>query len=330
MFCSVRNWKQASSLALAFACISAFQNVSFAVEVEKPKSTSAKPAAVELEAQAHSLTLDPKAKPVTQANVATEVKNKTAPTGKGSAISKIVTTAKTAAPSTTKTGTTSSKSSTTLKTTINTSTSKPTAEASQAGKTSSNKAAASETASTKSSTTSTAATKKTNEKNVAVTDGEAKKTATSKTKKSRKAITLVPPPPPTMPTYLNSEAPIAGSFDLGLSVNYMSLDDLKFQRKTLEKKLEAAQLDDKDQKRSNNDKQERAKRFVELYEEGVVSRRELETAKDEAERAIRDTEQTHIKVSEIQRVLGQVKERITSMEAAKQPFKVSSKKSKTR
>lgn len=108
----------------------------------------------------------------------------------------------------------------------------------------------------------------------------------------------------------------------------MSLDDLKFQRKTLEKKLEAALLDDKDQKRFTSEKQERAKRFVELYEEGVVSRRELETAQEDSERALRDIEQTHIKVSEIQRVLGQVKERIVSMEAAKQPFKVSSKKSK--
>jgi multidrug resistance efflux pump len=141
---------------------------------------------------------------------------------------------------------------------------------------------------------------------------------------------LVPPPPPTMPTYLNATSPIAGSFDLGLSVNFMSLEDLKFQQKTLQTKLEAAKLDEQDEARSNNEKKDRAQRFVELYKEGVVSRRELETAQQESERAIRDSGQSHIKVSEIDRVLTQVKERISSMEAAKRPAKVSSKKSKTR
>jgi hypothetical protein len=141
---------------------------------------------------------------------------------------------------------------------------------------------------------------------------------------------LVPPPPPTIPTYLN--VPPNSPFDLGLgfSVPAMSLDDLKFQLKNMEKKLESAKIDERDQKRLMEREQERAKQFDGLFADGIVSRRELETAKEEAERSARKLEQTHISVAEKERLLSQIKERIQTLEAAKKPMKSSSKKSSKR
>jgi hypothetical protein len=150
-----------------------------------------------------------------------------------------------------------------------------------------------------------------------------------KTKSRTSTTMLVPPPPPTIPTYLN--VPENSAFNLGgfgISIPAMSLDDLKFQQKNVEKKLESAKIDEKDQKRITDEKLERATRFVSLFEEGVVSRRELENAKEESERSVRKLEQTHINVAESDRLLSQIKERIHSLEAAKRPIKISSKTSR--
>jgi hypothetical protein len=297
MFGSVRNWKQASKFAASFACIAVLTcpNVSFAAGVDKRP--------VELDAQPSALSLESKH---AKANIATEVRN-----SKASSANAQVKSETSRIPSSKITKATSS-------------TSKPTATTGSAS------TKLEEPSSSSSKTT--AAT--THSKSTSEDSKQLDKTKTASGKPPRKAhrqkVMLVPPPPPTTPTFLNTTSTMPGSYDLGLSVNFMSLDDLKFQQKTLEKKLEATKLDDKDEKRSTDEKRDRAKRFVELYEEGVVSRRELETAQQESERAIRDAEQSHIKVSEIDRVLSQVKERIQSMEAAKRPFKVSSKKSKIR
>jgi len=150
----------------------------------------------------------------------------------------------------------------------------------------------------------------------------------TKSKPKRSSTQLVPPPPPTIPTYLN--VPQGSAFDLGFQVQTLSLDDLKFHLKNVEKKLSDAKLDERDQKNDTEEKEARAKRFVELFDEGVVSRKELETSKQEAERSVRDLEQSHIKVSELDRVLVQVKERIQSLEALKKPVRVSSKAKKSK
>ncbi len=135
--------------------------------------------------------------------------------------------------------------------------------------------------------------------------------------------TLIPPPPPTMPTYLN--VPTSG-FEGGFSVQLMSLDDLKFQLKNVEKRLAAANEDEQDQIRVAKEKGERATRFDELYEEGVVSRRELEQSHEDAERAKRDLEQAHIKVEENSRLIAQVKERISALEPKNKQSKISVQK----
>ncbi|MBX9670221.1 MAG: hypothetical protein K2X93_21655 [Candidatus Obscuribacterales bacterium] len=138
---------------------------------------------------------------------------------------------------------------------------------------------------------------------------------------------LIPPPPPTMPTYLN--VPTTGFGD-GFSVQFMSLDDLKFQLKNLEKKLTAANEDEQEQTRVAKEKEERAARFDQLFEEGVVSRRELEQSHVEAERAKRDLEQAHIKVEENTRLIAQVKDRISAQEPKNKQTKVAGKKGSQR
>lgn len=315
MLFTVRNWKQACTFAVAFACIAACQNT-FAADFEKKSRSEL----VELEAQASALTPEPQGK---SGNASIAVKNSKGIPAKST--SKPV--ANVTTPSASKT-TTSNKASGLS--------SNKSSQALTEAKTNSKKV---------SNTVEQTATKKTeksqdkNESKSATDDskkpesGDAKTVSGKPSRKARKTVMLVPPPPPTMPTYVNATSPINGSFDLGLSVNYMSLDDLKFQEKTLSKKLEASKLDEQDQKRSNDEKADRAKRFVELYSEGVVSRRELETAQQDSERSIRETEQSHIKVSEIDRVLAQVKDRIKTLEATNKQFKehapkVSSRKGK--
>lgn len=159
----------------------------------------------------------------------------------------------------------------------------------------------------------------------------AKQPGAIKAKAAKKTPTmLVPPPPPTIPTYLNVSPGSAFDLGMGFSVPALSLDDLKFQKKNVEKKLEAAKADEKDVKRMSDERQERADRFVSLFEEGVVSRKELETAKEEAERAARKIEQSHINVAEADRLLNQINERIKAIEAAKKPPAAPTKKTKRR
>lgn len=305
-------------MALAFACFSACQNVSFAAEQQ-----------IGLEAQATALGLDSKAKLATaSANIATESKNSKSAPAKSASSPKLISKnpvatkpiAKIAAPAQT------------ISTTVTTKSTQPTTSAAKTNSkivVTTTKPDRTKTAASKSEVSSQKTTGAQTTKNSTSTS-ETKTTASKvKPKARRKTVMLVPPPPPTMPTYLNSQ-PVSGSFDLGMTVNFMSLEDLKFQQKNLEQKLASAKQDDKEQKHSIEEKQLRAKRFVELYQEGVVSRRELEAAQLESERSLREIGQTHIKVSEIERVLGQVKERIHSMEKANKPFKLSSKKSKTR
>lgn len=347
MFCSVRqHWKAANQVAIAFACISACQNISFAAQTEKSnsiheteqanrylnKSNSSSPSTqtrlVGLEAQATALTLEPTNAPSAKTAPEMAIKTKVSATSrtdgsnsKSKVFKPIPVQAQESSnqPNTTTKSAVSEKS-TTSKSSVSETTKTPkSAMTAQTTKTSKSAAPGSNDQS-KSTGKSTSKTGTENESNTT--------TKTTKRKPRKQSVGLVPPPPPTIPTYLNGSPTMTGTFDLGLPVNFMSLDDLKFQQKNLEKKLEATKLDDVDQKRSTKEKQERAERFTELFKEGVVSRRELESAHEESERSTRALEQSHIKVSEIDRVLGQVKERISSMEAAKRPFKVSSKKSK--
>lgn len=94
----------------------------------------------------------------------------------------------------------------------------------------------------------------------------------------------------------------------------MSLDDLKFKMTSLSKQLDSLKEDLADQKNAAAEKTRRAASFVSLYEEGVVSRKELSNEQKEAARAKRDLESDELKVFEMERLLEKICKRTNVLE----------------
>lgn len=101
------------------------------------------------------------------------------------------------------------------------------------------------------------------------------------------------------------------------SVEILSLEDLKERKITTEKKLAGAKLDLKDQETYTAEAKDRAERFESLFEEGVVSKKELIESRHDAEKAVRDLETGKLSTGDIERVLTRITERIKTLEASK-------------
>lgn len=93
---------------------------------------------------------------------------------------------------------------------------------------------------------------------------------------------LVPPPPPIMPIGMDS----LGMF--AQPVDYLSLKELEARKKELAARLNELTSIANDSDRQIRERKERAELFDSLYQEGVVSRKELEIAKREAGEIDRD------------------------------------------
>lgn len=121
----------------------------------------------------------------------------------------------------------------------------------------------------------------------------------------------MPPPPPNIPSFLPS-----GSVDLelGAGIEFLSLDDLKLKKESVSKRLKAARADLQDQKSIVAEHNRKAGTFVGLYEEGVVSRKELVTEQKEAARAGRELEREELKVTELERLETRIQERVDALE----------------
>lgn len=148
-----------------------------------------------------------------------------------------------------------------------------------------------------------------------------KQTVTKKTgAKNHSRATLVPPPPPTMPD-MGGEMMVPGAFSMGTGafIDYMSLEDLKLKYEGLKKELASLELDLADSKLLLSRKEKDCTNFDALFQEGVVSKRELEATHREAERLKRDVEREERKVEEARRVIGKVESRIKTLEAKKKP-----------
>lgn len=120
-----------------------------------------------------------------------------------------------------------------------------------------------------------------------------KKTETTKTKitveRTTKTVTvpklkngLIPPPPPIMPIGMD----VLGMY--AQPVDYLSMKDLEARKKELMVRLNELDSTVADGVRQIRERKERAELFESLYLEGVVSRKELETAKREAGETNRD------------------------------------------
>jgi hypothetical protein len=110
---------------------------------------------------------------------------------------------------------------------------------------------------------------------------------------------LVPPPPPI--------APLGGQFVLmqGMSPSFVSARELQKHCQSLSLQLKDLRLSLNDRQRKLKDRSERAQLFVSLFKEGVVSRRELESAQEDVTRL---TEEVQVSSEKVQNVESQLKE----------------------
>lgn len=157
------------------------------------------------------------------------------------------------------------------------------------------------------------------------------KTSTaSKTSTSHRQVRssqMVPPPPPVVPTF-SVGAGMAPSVVLGGElIEYMSTSDLKDLHIKTERDLSKAKARLKEETESIADKQKRALSFQALYAEGVVSRKELELCKKEAETAGSDLEDVKLLVAELEQKFGRIEKRLKEL---KTKAEIAEKKKKTR
>ncbi|MBS1996498.1 MAG: hypothetical protein JSS86_09320, partial [Cyanobacteria bacterium SZAS LIN-2] len=148
------------------------------------------------------------------------------------------------------------------------------------------------------------------------------KTAEIKTAaKTRKKVVaagahFVPPPPPFTPTMMGDVTDF-GMFS-GVPVELLSKDALKDRAKEISIQYKDACRELEDHTQAKQDKIQRAKDFVGLYQEGVVSRRELEASQKEANEVNSDIDRLTFKTKELKGLLDRINKRLSSP-AAKKP-----------
>ncbi len=167
---------------------------------------------------------------------------------------------------------------------------------------------------------------KTEVKNSSKSDGKAavSKTATVKSttkKKTSSAVVLVPPPPPTIPsaTSLLLDPSALGYMSYGMPVELMSKESLKEKEKEISIQYKDALSEFTAKKQKLTDKEERAKNFEGLFAEGVVSRRELETAQQEAQEFSHDVSRLSTKETELKSLLERVTKRLAQFNKVEKP-----------
>jgi len=125
---------------------------------------------------------------------------------------------------------------------------------------------------------------------------------------------LVPPPPPETPSMLSGPGYGGGLYmQQYMPVEMLSPESLKARQKQLTAQLKNAQDQAKDRQSRLGDKGDRAKQFESLYQEGVISRRELETAQDDIKQAHNDFNDAKARVDDLQTALGRVNDKLKAL-----------------
>jgi hypothetical protein len=106
---------------------------------------------------------------------------------------------------------------------------------------------------------------------------------------------LIPPPPPV--------TPLGGKFLYMGGPALLSPEDVKRQRDKVSRLLTEAKQTVTDTDKKFGEKKQRSVLFQELYKEGVVSKRELESAQDSVSQSARDLESDKQKVIDLQQEL---------------------------
>lgn len=118
------------------------------------------------------------------------------------------------------------------------------------------------------------------------------------------------------------------NFSVGTPVEYLSEDQLKTTRQDVVTRLEAAHSDLVEKEERNQELEKRAKLFLSLIEEGVVSKRELQTAERESKSAGQDFATAQETAKTLEDELARIDAQLARLSKAKQP--VSSKSSKNK
>jgi len=148
-----------------------------------------------------------------------------------------------------------------------------------------------------------------------------KKTTTrTKTAASGIGSRFVPPPPPTTPTMLGDGSDFG--FYSGMPIEMLSREGLKDKAKEISIQYKDACRELEDHSKQKEEKIERAKEFEGLFNEGVVSRRELEASQKEAAEVNSDIDRLSFKVKELKGLLDRVNKRMSQTAAKKSGHKL--------
>jgi len=98
----------------------------------------------------------------------------------------------------------------------------------------------------------------------------------------------------------------------GMQVEYMSKDALKDRVKEISMQYKDASAELANRKASQSEIAERAKNFEQLFTEGVVSRRELETAQKDASGSDIDISRLESKCRDLKSILDRINKRLTA------------------
>lgn len=141
--------------------------------------------------------------------------------------------------------------------------------------------------------------------------------ASVKTKAKRDVFgPFVPPPPPNIPTF--SSIGEMGSFDMDLSgLSFLSEPDLKSRLASTEIRLKNAESKLKDQTATVEETKKRAQSFVELFDQGIVSKKELEGSSRDQTQAVADLEEAKGKVKDLELTVKAMKDRLAVLQKRK-------------
>ncbi|MBX9771139.1 MAG: hypothetical protein K2X29_07195 [Candidatus Obscuribacterales bacterium] len=134
---------------------------------------------------------------------------------------------------------------------------------------------------------------------------------------------LVPPPPPIIvPSGFNMNYPMSAP------VEYLSEEQLKTARQDVVTRLEAAHSDLNEKTERSEELEKRAKLFSSLIEEGVVSRKELQTAERDSKSAAQELDTAQDTAKTLENELSQIDAQLTRLSKKKSPISNKSGKSK--
>jgi len=138
----------------------------------------------------------------------------------------------------------------------------------------------------------------------------AKTTVKTKSARTARSGGFVPPPPPSTPSFLADPAGLSLYYGAAMPLEFLSRENLKEKDKEIGLQLNDAKRELDNKKRSVDQRRERAVNFEALFKEGVISRRELENAQNEANDSGSEILRLESKVAELQNLKDRINKRL--------------------